>query len=72
MAGRSGIGDRRRITTVPRVSIMRGIRARPPLGGAGVKPYCSAGACWVAKISICSPSARVTTAFFQERVMPDW
>ena len=40
-----------------------------PFGGAGGVPSYSA-ACWLPKISIVSPAARVTTAFFQERVVP--
>ena len=44
-------------------------RSPAPLGArAGCRSY--SAACWLPKISIVSPAARVTTAFFQERVVP--
>ena len=43
--------------------------AQPPQGPGEVPYSTGAAACW-AKISICSPGASVTMAFFQERVLP--
>ncbi len=62
-----GVANRHRITTVPRVSIPRGMLPEPH-EGPGRKRY--SAACWLPKISIVSPGASVTTAFFQERVVP--